>query len=53
MGKLANKLSPSIINPEYKEPIGKAIRKTVKQLRFQNMHLSQKASTVSNTQRIN
>lgn len=54
MGKLAaSKNAPNIINPEYKEPIGKVIRKTVKQLRFQNMHLSHKASTMSNTQRIN
>ena len=47
MNKLASKNAPSIINPEYKEPIGKVIRKTVKQLRFQNMHLSHKASTMS------
>ena len=52
MDKISRRNAPTIINPEYKEPIGRAIRKTVKQLRFQHMHLAQKTSTVTHSQRI-
>lgn len=51
MDKIASRNAPSIINPEYKEPIAKAIRKTVKQLRLHNMRLPQKKSTEPSSQR--